>query len=79
VQYVAGVRPDAPGFARAHIEPNLGDLDPVEVVTPTPCGQIRIEVDAGAVAVDTPVPARIVIDGCESRVPSGRHRVTRGG
>jgi len=79
VQYVAGVRPDAPGFARAHIEPNLGDLDRVEVVTPTPYGQIRIEVDAGAVAVVTPVPARIVIDGRESRVPPGRHRVTRAG
>jgi hypothetical protein len=45
-RYVLGVRPTAPGFARARITPQLGGLDWAEGVIPTPRGDIRIELDA---------------------------------
>lgn len=41
-EYVLGVRPVAPGFARVRIQPQLGKLDWVEGTYPTPRGPIKV-------------------------------------
>ncbi len=39
---MAGVSPDAPGFKKIKIEPNLGDSEKLEVEIPHPCGTIKM-------------------------------------
>jgi hypothetical protein len=39
---VAGIRPDAPGFARVRLTPALGPLDRLSAVHPHPAGEIRV-------------------------------------
>ena len=41
VQGLAGIRPLAPGFARAEIRPQLGDLDGLELTAHTVRGPLR--------------------------------------
>jgi alpha-L-rhamnosidase len=43
---VAGIRPGAPGFAKAEIRPQLGDLDALELVCHTPRGPIALRAEA---------------------------------
>ncbi|HZO10372.1 MAG TPA: alpha-L-rhamnosidase N-terminal domain-containing protein, partial [Myxococcota bacterium] len=43
---VAGVRPAAPGFAKAEIRPQLGDLKELELVCHTPRGPITFRAEA---------------------------------
>jgi hypothetical protein len=43
---VAGLRPAAPGFARAEIRPQLGDLEELELVCHTPRGPISFRAKA---------------------------------
>jgi alpha-L-rhamnosidase len=43
---VAGIRPGAPGFAKAEIRPQLGDLEKVELVYHTPRGPISFRATA---------------------------------
>ena len=47
---IAGIRPVAPGFAKAEIRPQLGDLADLELTTHTPRGPIvfRAEAQEGA-------------------------------
>ncbi|MBN8218760.1 MAG: alpha-L-rhamnosidase [Spirochaetes bacterium] len=44
---ILGVRPTAPGFSRAILRPELGDLEWVEGTVPTPHGPIKIRVERG--------------------------------
>jgi hypothetical protein len=39
---VAGIHPDAPGFARVRIEPHLGELDHLDASMPHAGGDIRV-------------------------------------
>ena len=43
---VAGIRPGAPGFAKAEIRPQLGDLQRLELVCHTPRGPITLRAEA---------------------------------
>ena len=43
---VAGIRPAAPGFAKAEIRPQLGDLEELELVCHTPRGAIAFRASA---------------------------------
>jgi hypothetical protein len=43
---IAGIRPGAPGFAKAEIRPQLGDLERVELVCHTPRGPISFRAEA---------------------------------
>jgi hypothetical protein len=45
--YVAGVRPAEPGWAKVVIEPDLGDLEWLNCVVPTPYGLIQVRADRG--------------------------------
>ena len=42
LRLVAGIRPDAPGFARVRIAPALGALQALSAVHPHPAGEIRV-------------------------------------
>jgi alpha-L-rhamnosidase len=42
LRIVAGIRPAAPGFARAVIEPHLGQLNRIDAVYPHPKGDIKV-------------------------------------
>jgi alpha-L-rhamnosidase len=39
---VAGIQPEAPGFAKVRIEPHLGALHHLEAATPTPKGMVEV-------------------------------------
>ena len=43
---VAGIRPAAPGFAKAEVRPQLGDLKELELVCHTPRGPITFRAEA---------------------------------
>jgi hypothetical protein len=43
---VAGIRPAAPGFAKAEMRPQLGDLKELELVCHTPRGPITFRAEA---------------------------------
>lgn len=44
-RYLLGVRPTEPGYARYEVKPMLGTLGRMAGTVPTPCGDIRIEMD----------------------------------
>ena len=56
---VAGIHPDAPGFARIRIEPRLGALKEVAADFPHPAGTVRVSYrrEAGAVVAEVELPA----------------------
>ncbi|MGA0263519.1 MAG: alpha-L-rhamnosidase C-terminal domain-containing protein [Ilumatobacteraceae bacterium] len=75
IQHVLGVVPAEPGFASVRIEPALGPLTWAEASCPTPRGRLSVRVDSEAVEVTTPVPATVVIEGVETVVQPGEHRI----
>lgn len=52
--YVVGVRPAAPGFSTAVVDPFLGPLTWAEARVPTPNGWLSVSVDSSGVRVDAP-------------------------
>lgn len=63
IKRVLGIRPLAPGFARAEIAPNLGDLAWAKGSIPTPHGVIRVSVRKKADGtLDTRVQAPLNIE-----------------
>lgn len=52
--YVLGVRPAAPGFTRAVVDPYLGPLRRASGRVPTPHGWITVSVDGDGIEVDAP-------------------------
>ncbi len=73
IQRVIGLTPDAVGFTKALVQPQLGDLTFAEAVAPTPYGPIRIHVSHEAgVTIDSPIPVRIIWNGNESIRPGRR-------
>jgi hypothetical protein len=52
---VAGIRPDAPGFAQVRIEPNLGNLEWMEVSMPHAAGTIHVAYRRDGAKVDASI------------------------
>lgn len=73
VAYVVGLRPTAPGFARAVLAPSLGPLSRASVRVPTPHGWLSAEVTATSAAVEVPEGVALEVAGAE--LGRGRHRV----
>ncbi len=70
---VLGIRPAAPGFAVAAVEPALGHLDWAEGSAPTPAGPLSVRVTGERLVVDSPLP----FDHAGSRHPAGHHEIDR--
>jgi hypothetical protein len=73
VQRVLGVTPAEPGFGVAAVEPEVGDLEWAAGSVPTPHGLLHVDVRAGTLEVDSPIP--FVHAG--QRHPAGRHTLPR--
>jgi alpha-L-rhamnosidase len=56
ITMVAGVTPAEPGFARAHINPQLGHLDWLAARVPVGDGWLHVHATHDTVTVDSPVP-----------------------
>jgi hypothetical protein len=73
VQRVLGITPAEPGFSVASIEPELGYLEWARGAAPTLTGMISLDVHAGAISVESPVPFQ-----CGGRrYPAGSHTIER--
>lgn len=59
--YVLGVRPAAPGFARAVVDPYLGPLTRATGRVPTPHGWLSVSVTASAIDVDAPDGVEVAV------------------
>lgn len=77
---IAGIRPTAPGFARARIAPCLGALPAVTVRVPHPSGGwIGAELAQSGSRItgriELPVPAELVCNGRTVALPPGTHNI----
>jgi hypothetical protein len=86
--YVLGIRPLEPGFGRALIEPQLGDLQWVEGRMPTPHGVIDAHFErtaagglSGSIRLPANVPAEVRLPavGPQPKVAGRRVKVTKTG
>jgi alpha-L-rhamnosidase len=74
--YTLGVTPAEPGYTKARIAPNLGDLAWAEGKVPTPHGLIALRVEAGRITVDSPIPLIVELTGQAPRqLPAGKHEI----
>jgi len=74
---VIGLRPVEPGFARAKLEPQIGDLQSISATQPTPKGLIHVSIDHGKLALETPVPVDVTLsDGTVQSLEPGTHQLT---
>jgi alpha-L-rhamnosidase len=74
--YTLGVTPAEPGYAKARVAPRLGRLPWVRGSVPTPHGHIVVEVAGDQVAVESPVPVVLDLEGQQPRaLEAGRHEV----
>ncbi|MGW2287091.1 alpha-L-rhamnosidase-related protein [Streptomyces phaeochromogenes] len=72
IWHVLGVTPAEPGYTSVRIAPRPGSIDRLCGTVPTPHGLVRVDVDAGKVSVDSPVPVHFVaLDGSEGTAPAG--------
>jgi alpha-L-rhamnosidase len=85
LRLVAGVRPDAPGFARVRIAPSLGALQTLSAAHPHPAGDIRVQYErrgASGVHASIELPAGIggvfVWNGAEYPLRAGRQALEVG-
>jgi alpha-L-rhamnosidase len=77
VFYTLGVTPAEPGYTKAKIAPNLGNLEWAEGKVPTPHGLISVRVESDRVHIDSPVPVILELPGqpiCE--LPSGEFEIS---
>jgi hypothetical protein len=81
LRLVAGIRPDAPGFARVRIAPALGRLDHLSAVHPHPRGEIRVSYRRAANGLDATVELPegvdgvLVWNGAEHALRAGRQQI----
>jgi hypothetical protein len=68
-QYVLGISPQAPGFAKIGVNPDLGPLARASGTVPTPKGPIRIELEKTAAGVKGKLVLPSGVDA--DRVPEG--------
>jgi alpha-L-rhamnosidase len=70
------VRPAEPGYAAARIAPRLGGLAWARGSVSTPHGLISVDVSAQGVAVESPIPFVLDVDGKPAqRLAAGPHVV----
>lgn len=76
---LAGIRPDAPGFARVRLAPAPGELKEIRATVPHPDGKIAVDLhfEDGAVrgSVETPVPGVFVWQGREAPLIPGSNNL----
>jgi hypothetical protein len=75
--HVLGVEPSAPGYERATIAPQLGDLAWAEGVVPTPKGPIRVRWSETGSRVELPdgVHADVTWRGTTRELAAGTHEL----
>jgi len=79
VFYTLGVTPAEPGYTTARVAPRLGPLDWAKGKVPTPYGLIEVRVTGEQVAIDSPVPVILDLEGQASQTLSaGQHVVEAG-
>jgi alpha-L-rhamnosidase len=79
VFYTLGVTPAEPGYTTARVAPRLGTLAWAKGKVPTPYGLIEVEVSDGQVAVDSPVPFILDLEGQPAQtLPAGQHEIKTG-
>lgn len=72
ITYVLGVTPAEPGYTSVRIAPRPGSIERLSGAVPTPHGLVRVNVDAGKVSVDSPVPVQFVaLDGSRTTTSAG--------
>jgi hypothetical protein len=73
-----GITPAEPGFGRVRVAPRLADLTWVRGAAPTPAGQVRVDVDADRVEIESPVTIELELTpGKREELPAGTHRLPR--
>jgi len=72
-RFVLGVSMLEPGARKVAIAPDLCGMDYAEGVVPTARGPVKVSASASSLAVETPVPARVVWRGAAHEVAAGRH------
>jgi hypothetical protein len=77
--YTLGVTPAEPGYTVARVAPRLGRLAWAEGRVPTPHGLIAVRATTEQVAVDSPVPFILDLQGQPPQtLPAGHHQVKVG-
>lgn len=84
LRIVAGVEPDAPGYARIRVEPHLGELKRLDAAVAHPKGVIetryRRDAETGALAAEIRLPRGLsgvfVWNGEQHRLRPGRNRLS---
>ncbi len=82
LRLVAGIRPDAPAFARVRIVPALGKLERLSAMHPHPRGDIRVDYGRTGRALDATVELPegvdgvLVWNGVEHALRAGRQQIT---
>lgn len=75
-RFVLGVTPLEPGCRKLSVRPRPGNLKRLAGRVPTPRGTLKLTLSAEAgawqVVLETPVPVRFALAGCERECPSGR-------
>lgn len=77
---IAGIRPDAPGFARVRITPRFGPLQKLHAVLPHPQGEIRIDLQCEGKEIrgniHSPVAGVLCWEGREIPVNAGENTLS---
>ncbi len=72
-QIVAGVTSIGPNWSKAKIAPNPGSLKRFDARIAHPAGELRVALEDGKLAIDTPVPASLHWQGKMAQLEPGRH------
>ncbi len=79
---VAGIEPDAPGFASVRVAPHLGDLPSIRATVPHPRGTIHVELSTagkqlkGTVDLPEGTPGTLIWEGHSHKLHAGSNRVS---
>ncbi len=82
LRLVAGIRPDAPGFARVRVAPALGRLDRLSAVHPLARGEIRVDYRRTTNGLDATIELPPEVDGVfvwngvEQPLRAGRQQIS---
>ncbi len=75
--YTLGVQPAVPGYGVARIAPRLGKLEWARGSVPTPNGFIKVEVDRLSLAIESPIPFILDLEGQPvEELDRGSHRIS---
>lgn len=81
-RFVAGVTPEAPGFAKTRIAPRPGGLKRIDAKVPTPRGPVTVSINESAVTVNCPTDFILDLSAwgraAIQELPAGRHELRIG-